>query len=90
MLSKVKKEWRVGFGFGEYVRRGGGGGERGRKRESERLSGELVQYFDNGYPWKEPNHSSGHWGGWGVVCREEEKGMKTKSAKRKNVHSGMS
>lgn len=22
--------------------------------------GELVQYFDNGYPWKKPNHSSGH------------------------------
>lgn len=50
--------------------------------------GELVQYFDNGYPWKKPNRSSGH--GGGEICREEEKGMNTKSAKQKNVHSGMS
>lgn len=49
--------------------------------------GELVEYFDNGYAWKKPSGSSGHGGETG---REGEKGMKTKSEKRRNVHSGMS
>ncbi len=57
LLTRVKrrekkKKW---VGFSEYVKAG-----RTEEGKQEIEWGELVQYFDNGYPWKKPNHSSGH------------------------------
>lgn len=49
--------------------------------------GELVQYFDNGYPWKKPNRSSGHRGEnmQGGRERDEDKECKAKECAFRHV-----
>lgn len=81
--------------------KGGGGLKRGlelnwwvckkrRKRRGKARDwvGELVQYFDNGFPWMKPNRSSGHEGGnmqGGKEWRDEDKVCKAKECAFRHI-----